>query len=109
MANLLDGESHTHTHTQAASRHHHKQQQQERQKEPRAKKTVVALAAAWPSTLQRAKCILISNLNANIIIIGLVYQNACPNNKNKTLGHLQMKQQILELFFKALHISIYTS
>jgi len=77
LASLLDEESHTSTHThtsrQPATTSSSKR---DRQKEPRAKKAVVALAAAWPSRLQRAKCIPISVLNANIIIIRLVYKNA---------------------------------
>lgn len=84
MATLFDEESHTSTHTQAASQPATtSSSKRDRQKEPRAKKAVVALAAAWPSRLQRAKCILISVLNANIIIIRLVYKNACPITKKK--------------------------
>jgi len=54
------------------------------------KAVVVVLAVAagqpeWPSTLQWEKYIQISILNANIIIIRLVYQNACPHNKTKRL------------------------
>ena len=49
-----------HTHKQPAT----SSSKRDRQKEPRAKKAVVALAAAWPSRLQRVKCILISILNA---------------------------------------------
>jgi hypothetical protein len=37
-----------------------------------------AAAPEWPSGLQRGKCIQISILNANDIIIRLVYQNAYP-------------------------------
>jgi len=49
---------------------------------------VLAVAAGqpeWPSTLQWEKYIQISILNANIIIIRLLYQNVCPHNKTKRL------------------------
>lgn len=50
---------------------------------PAPEKAVVvpAAAAEWPSGLQRDKCIQISILNANTIIIRLVYQNDYPITK----------------------------
>jgi len=102
---LFDEESHTstHTHRQLASSSSSKRRETERAKGQegssfffsqtrrraaylcikRNKKAVVVLVAARPSRLQREKCILISVLNANIIIIRLVYKNACPITKKK--------------------------
>jgi hypothetical protein len=62
---------------------------------------VLAVAAGqpeWPSTLQWEKYIQISILNANIIIIRLVYQNACPHNKTKRLPSLKKPQKSFKDF-----------
>ena len=107
MATLFDEESHTSTHTHrqlaSSSSSSSKRRETERAKGQegssfflsqtrkraaylcikRNKKAVVVLVAARPSRLPREKCILISVLNANIIIIRLVYKNACPITKKK--------------------------
>lgn len=64
---------------------------------PAPEKAVVvpAAAAEWPSGLQRDKCIQISILNANTIIIRLVYQNAYPITKpNHWTTCLQNEQKL---------------
>lgn len=85
MASLVDGESHTPTDRQARKR-----RERERERDGGGQKAVVVLAAAradhqpeWPSRLQRVKCILISVLSANIIIIRPIPECLSPITKTK--------------------------
>jgi hypothetical protein len=91
---MVDRESHTPTQRLSeisrfkicrTERKRERERERERERdEPQKAAVVVAAARAdhqpeWPSRLQRAKCILISVLSANIIIIRPVHQNACPS------------------------------